>query len=175
MTREEFSEVAAYLTAFYRIPFDGFAIKAWYAVLQDLDADIAMLAVRKLAETETNGFNINPARIRAVCGELINPQIDGPAIWPCVCEALSYGRYNYDGAMAYINGLQPTLRDVLKGIGFITLCNTNPAYLRRDVEKLYAEALKTTTSEAALSDTVKNRIGELRARVTNDMLIEAGV
>ena len=165
MTRQDFKQISAYLEAFYKMQFDDFALNAWYEVLKDLDASLALLAVRHLSETEPNGFNINPARIRITCGELRAPKMLIGDIWPAVRKVAMIGRYAYDEAKAYIDTLDPVAQKVINGIGFRDICNANPEFLRKEITKIYAEAAGAATKEAALSEATKTKLSDLRRKI----------
>ena len=167
MTYDQAVTLTTLISAAQGVSFaDPAKIQVWFSLLEDLDFTTAHLALKKLLRTEE--FNITPAHIRKACVELVEPQVDILGAWQVLNNIIGFGRYCQKEAMEYAEKQNPIICQIVKNIGFINICNSNPEFLRTEFQKLYREAVKSSTQNKMLSDKVKASIGTLRTRLEQE-------
>ena len=167
MTYDQAVTLTTLISAAQGVSFaDPAKIQVWFSLLEDLDFTTAHLALKKLLRTEE--FNITPAHIRKACVELVEPQVDILGAWQVLNNIIGFGRYCQKEAMEYAEKQNPIIYQIVKSIGFINLCNSNPEFLRPEFQKLYREAIKASTQDKMLSDKVKVSIGTLRMKLEQE-------
>lgn len=162
MTKKEFSLITVYLFQCYNVEFTPTKANVWYDLLQDLEYNLVSSAVKKIAETERNSFNVNPAAIRKACSDLMIP--DGYEVENATANVMgklvAFGNNGCIQALEILKSENELAWKVAKDIGWYNLCYFDTETTMRNFEKRYREELKGYVQEKTLSQKTKARIGQ---------------
>lgn len=170
MTKKEAALIFGKLSVFWNTEFNDDRKKnMWYEALSDLDFNSASLAVDALAVTEK--FPPTIAHIREKCLEAVTPQVNTLDAFSLIIDAISsYGMYKAVEAMEYIKNQDMAVYEIVKSIGFATICKSNINSFRTEFEWLYREVAKEKKEFAMLPDKLKKDIAKLKDSVYRQSL-----
>jgi hypothetical protein len=165
LTYEQTATLTTLISAAQGVSFaDESKIRIWYSLLEDLEFELAHLALKKLLRTEM--YSITPAHIRAACADLAGDSPDVAAAVELVFDALrNYGRYNWEAGMERIENGDPIAFSIVKAIGYFNLCNGNTEYTRPEFVRFYREAAAAYRVEKVMPQRLLLQIGEYKARL----------
>jgi len=156
MTKEEFKQIVKGLKSIYAEPkfiADQDAFDMWFALLKDLDYEIASMATKAYMQSET--FPPTPADIRRYAYKVTNPVTEDMSeieAWGLVRKALNNGYY---GAETEFEKLPPLIQETLG----------NPARLR-EMSQLDVSEVETVEQ----SHFVRNYRAKLESHRKNGQL-----
>lgn len=141
MTKKEFGQLMAVVQSLFEIKAkDAAGYEVWFELLHDLEYSTAVQAVKKLGLTH-HGF-LAPAQIREACQDILNPRPSFTEAYKTLNYARQYfGRYRVLEAVEYIKEQNAELHEVVKAIGYKSLCDCNPEFSRGAVERMYKEVV----------------------------------
>lgn len=140
---------------------EGLKINMWHESLKDIPYEICDIAVRKLIET--NDFAPKISEIRRCAVEMCTDEQKTVAeAWQDVKRAIKhFGRNEEEKALA---SLDATTRAVVKGFGFIDICNSeNMDVIRSNFIRAYASQLEREKSNVGVSIGVARQIEQIRS------------
>ncbi|MDR1703474.1 MAG: hypothetical protein LBS19_02145 [Clostridiales bacterium] len=165
MTYEQAVTMTVLISAAQNVSFTEEKQHIWHGLLEDLDYNIAALALKELLRTEL--YTITPAHIRKAYADIAEPQPDAAEAWKTLLIIVGYGRYNYAAAMEYAETQNPVVVKLVKELGYINLCNADPDKLRVDFEILYKDTAKAYMKERMLPAAIKRQIANMRLSLEN--------
>ena len=123
MTRKDVAKLLAFATAALpSVKLSGATVEAWWVLLRDLDAAVALAALRRVLATQEIPALPTPGAIRKAASELTRPRLPSPEeAWATVLEAVrQHGHYDPPGgAWDFEHEL---VRRAVRAIGWDTIC-----------------------------------------------------
>jgi hypothetical protein len=162
LTYDQVTTLTTLISAAQGVSFaDATKLDVWFSLLEDIDFTIAHMALKKLLRTEE--FNITPAHIRKACADIQEPQVNTLDAFSILKRAVSdYGMYNAIAAMEYIKSQDMAVHEIVKSIGFTTVCKSDINFFRPEFERLYREVAKEKKEAAMLPDKLKKEMVQLK-------------
>jgi len=152
MTRKDVAKLLAFATAALpSVKLSGATVEAWWVLLGDLDADVAMAALRRVLAVQEIPALPAPGAIRKAAAELTHPRLPSPEeAWAMVLKAVrQHGHYDPPGGdwdFAY----EPVRRAV-RAIGWDTICLSEEIGVERaHFMRIYAAMTETVAEDACL-------------------------
>lgn len=152
MTRKDVAKLLAFVAAAIpSVKIPSATVEAWWAILGDLDADVALAALRRVLATQEIPALPTPGAIRRAAAELTHPRLPSPEeAWATVLGAVRrHGHYDPPGG-AWDFEHEPVRRAV-RTIGWDTLClSADIGVERAHFMRIYAAMTETVAEDACL-------------------------
>lgn len=157
MTKKEVSKLLAVLAAAYpRFESDELKVTVWHEMLNDIDYQVAQLAVKKCILEFV--FSPSIAEVRQAAIRIMSPQeITAAEAWGEVEKAIKdHGYYSESQA---IGSMSPLTARVVQYLGWREIClSTEPGVIRGQFLKMYGQVEKRESEQMILPAEVKNKI-----------------
>lgn len=169
MNKKEFATFVAAMKAYYpkeKALNSQEQMQLWYQMLADIPADIAGMALQKIAATEKWMPSIAEIRQAAVTVQL--PEgCDWSSGWDEAQKAMrKYGQYNAAEALA---SLSEITRETVKRLGFRNLCiSENPAADRANFRMTYEQLAMQKKQRIQLPEALQKQIEGKRKELENE-------
>lgn len=171
MKFEEFIAIVGTMKSVWTRPEflpDEYAVKTWYALLEDLPVEYVKAAVHKLAQT--NNFPPTVAEIR---GGIVDMQT-GDTSWSDGWESArtAVRRFGYMNEAEALESMDEITRAAVKRLGYQIICQSEQdeqVALRANFRMIYTEIKERAKDDAQLSDELKALIGHMKG---NKKLLE---
>lgn len=167
MTRDEFATFAAAIRTYFvkeKILPDNKAMELWYMQLQDLDYEVASLALGKWVST--NKWSPSIAELRQYATSITLGSVkDWGEAWEEVRKAIrKYGQYNEPEALESLDELT---REAVKRLGFKHICISEEIEIERaNFRMIYEKLAQRKTVDNQLPPKVKEMIEMATERLT---------
>lgn len=137
MTKKEFVSLFAVIQSnFTTNAKDKEGLKVWFLALQDLDYEIAKVAITKLLLTKNQFLCISD--IRNAVADILSPRGNFVDALEILRKSMSkYGYYNTIKGLEYIKENDENLYKVVKSFGYTNLCRSKPEIYRGQLERMY--------------------------------------
>lgn len=159
MTMAEVAKLLAFITAIYpNVDLKDGTVEAWFALLQDLNFEIARAAVKKvIAESE---FPAIPpvGKIRRTALDFLNGyRLTAPEAWGLVLKAIK--QHGYYGGAAALAGLPAGIAQVVQWMGWAEICHSEkPDVVRAQFMRMYEIQELRSRETAELPPGVKEMV-----------------
>lgn len=164
MTYDQTTVLTAMIEAAQGVSFDESKIRVWYSLLDDIDFEVAKIAVGKLLRTST--YSITPAHIRAACADIVSPQINveqaWSQLWTLVKPPNSPPSYDWEEKTKHIC---PVVLEIYHSIGNFNIFQSEERFFRPQFEKLYKSMANSKKEGLMLSGDISAKIADLRIRL----------
>jgi hypothetical protein len=161
MTREEVSKLLAFAKAATGMVVEPSTIAAWADMLEDIDADAAMAALRAFLAEDSRRPSIADIRKRATAK---GRPVDAGQAWDEVQRAISR-----HGRTRSFRSEHPSVQRAVDAIGWIAICDTNMddvPTLRAQFERYlkgFAETMAYQSNVGQLEEHRQERLGQVSA------------
>lgn len=137
MNRKEFLKVFSYLTAAIEKQPSKETIEVYYDMLRELDADLAMAAVKKVIAQEQYPVLPTIGKIMTAARDLCNMNRLTPGeAWGKVQRVI--GHHGYYGEAEAVAELPAEVAEVVKWMGWADLCHSEkPDVIRAQFMRMY--------------------------------------
>jgi hypothetical protein len=152
VTRRDVAKLLAFATAAIpSVQITPATVEAWWAILGDLDADVAMAALRRVLAVQEIPALPAPGAIRKAAAELIRPRLPSPEeAWAMVLEAVRRHGY-YDPPGVDWDFEHDAIRRAVAAIGWDTICLSEDIGVERaHFWRIYAAMAESVAEEARL-------------------------
>lgn len=170
MNKKEFATFAMALKTYFpkeNLLPNSVAMDLWYMELQDLEYNVAQMALRKYVHI--NKFSPTIAELREIAAEITTEKVeDWGEGWKELQHAIrKFGIYRTQEALESLNGVT---KDVVKRLGFKELCmSENPVADRARFKDIYEQLAKRKKVESQMP---ANLLIEI-SKVTKKMELES--
>ncbi len=173
MKKTETIQLLAVISAAYpNMQVTEATVSIWHELLEDLDFNVALAAVKKLILESPYPPAISDVRKRAM--EIMTPpeeKIDAAEAWGEVEQAIRYfGSYREVEALA---SMSPRVAKVVRWIGWREIClSEEPGVVRGQFLKMYQQVAEREQKEKLLPKNLQNEIQKIAGKM--NMKVIAG-
>lgn len=165
MTQSEFGNFSAALKSYYpreKLLPTKEAVTLWYRQLEDIPYALATMALNQWVAVNKWSPSIADIRETAAAIKYGEPKDWGDG-WEQVKRAISnFGMYREEEALNSIT--DPTARETVRRIGFITLCTSeNPTAERANFRMIYERLIEREKQDRQIPEALKGLINKAAA------------
>lgn len=173
MNKQEFAVLADAIRSYYpreNIMPTKESASLWYEELKDIDAGLAMVAVKKYVQT--NKWAPTIADIRENVVDVTAPKEDWSSGWEQVIKAI--GRYGYYNEHEALESMDEITRTATKRLGWKMICQseqTDLTAIRANFRMIYEQIQQDAKTDAKLSDELKAQMEQITGKRIKRLLI----
>lgn len=181
MNKQEFTVLADCIKSYFpreKVMPTKEAMTLWYEALEDLDFNLAMMAVKK--HSMTSKWSPTIAEIRESAVSITEPEKSWSDGWEQVRRAI--GKYGYCNEADALESMDDITRTVAKRLGWQTICATElddiPS-LRANFRMIYEQLQEKHSTDDLLPSEMKEQIDSARVekvkQLTDNLADKLGI